>query len=92
MGGGRWVSGATSRTEPFVVTDLHRVILKCTIVTAFNGGNSSSNVLNKVQILQSVNILGITNCEDVIGLLNFLFIVLELADGGELFDKIIKKT
>ena len=74
------------------MTDLHRVILKCTIGTAFNRGNSSSNVLNRVQILQSVNILGITNCEDVIGLLNFLFMVLELADGGELFDKIIKMT
>ena len=30
--------------------------------------------------------------EDVIDTPNFLFIVLELAEGGELFDKIIEKT
>ena len=40
----------------FRVPDLHRVAIKntCkrTIVTTFNGGDSSSNVLNKVQILQ----------------------------------------
>ena len=43
----------------FKVPDLHtvtiKIICKRTIVTTFNGGNSSSNVLNKVMILQSVN-------------------------------------
>ena len=65
---------------------------KCTMVTTFNGGNSSSNVLNKVRILQLVNLPCIISLEDVIDTPNFLFIVLELPEGGELFDKIIKKT
>ena len=68
-----------------MVTDLHRVTIKInckyTIVTAFNSGNSSSNVLNKVRILQSVTDPGIINREDMIGMPNFLFIVLELAEG-----------
>ena len=76
--------------------DLHRVAIqifcKRTTITTFNAGNSSSNVLNKGWILQSVNHPCIINLENVIDMLNFLFIVLELAEGGELFDKIIKKT
>ena len=51
-------------------------------ITTFNGGNSSSNMLNKVQILQSVNRPCITNLEDVIDTPNCLFILLELAEGG----------
>ena len=74
--------------------ELHRVTIKIsckrTIVTTFNGGDSSSNMLNKVRILQSVNHPCITSLEDVIDTPNFLFIVLELAGGGELFDKIIE--
>ena len=61
-------------------------------VSPFNGGHSSSNVLNKVRILQLVNHLCIINLEDVIDMPDFLFIVHELAEGGELFYKIIKKT
>ena len=76
--------------------ELHRfaikITCKCTIVTTFNGSNSSSNVLKKVRILQSVNDPCITSLEDVIDTTNFLFIVLELAEGGELFYKIIEKT
>ena len=49
-------------------------------------------MLNKVRILQSVNHLCIINLEDVINTANFLFIVLKLAEGGELFEKIIEKT
>ena len=75
--------------------DIHRVAIKIigkhTIVTTFNGRDGSSNVLNKVRILQSVNHLCIIYLEEVIERLNFLFIVLELAEGGELFDKIIEK-
>ena len=52
---------------------------------------SSSSGLNKVRILQSVNHLCIINLEVVIDTPNFLFIVLELAEGGELFYKIIKE-
>ena len=76
--------------------DLHRVTIKIickrTIVTSYNGGDSSSNLLNKVRILQSVNHPCIINLEDLIDTPNFLFIVLELAEGWNLFDKIIKKT
>ena len=34
----------------------------------------------------------VINLEDVIDTPDYLFIVLELAEGGELFDKIIEKT
>ena len=43
-------------------------------------------MLNKL-----VNHPCLINLEDVINMLNFLFILLELADYGELFDKIIEK-
>ena len=70
--------------------DFHRVAIKITckrtIVTTFSGGDSSSNVLNKVRILQSVNHPCITSLNDLIDTPNFLFIVLELAEGRELFD------
>ena len=75
----------------FRVPDLHRVAIKVickhTIITTFNGGDSSSNVLNKVRIHPCI-----INLEDVIDRPNFLFIMLELAEGGELFKTIIEKT
>ena len=49
-------------------------------------------VLNEVKILQSVSHPCVINLEDVIDTKDFLFIVLELAEGGELFDKIIERT
>ena len=80
----------------FRVPGLHtvaiKIICKGTIVTTFNGGNSSSIVLNKVWILQLVNHPCIINLEDVIDRPNFLFVLLELTDGKELFKKIIEKT
>ena len=56
-------------------------------VAPFNSDNSFSNVLNKL-----VNHPCIINLEDVINTPNFLFILLELVEGRELFDKIIEKT
>ena len=78
----------------FSVPDLQRVAIKiiCKRVTTLNSSDSSYNVLNKVRILQLVNHLCNTSLEDMIDTPNFLFIVLELAEGGELFDKIIEKT
>ena len=67
-----------------------KITCKHTIITTFNGGDSSFNMLNKVQILQLVNHPCILNLEDLIDTLNFLSIVLEVANGGELFDKIIE--
>ena len=49
-------------------------------------------VLNEVRILQSVSHPCVINLEDVIDTQDYLFIVLELAEGGELFDKIIERT
>ena len=49
-------------------------------------------MLTKVQILQFRNHQCIIDLKDVIETLNFLFIVLELAEGQELFDKIIENT
>ena len=76
------------------VPDFHRVAVKiiCKRLTTLYGGDSFSNLLNKVWILQSVNHPCIIYLEDVIDTANFIFIVLELAEGRELFTKIIKKT
>ena len=49
-------------------------------------------MLDKVRNLQSANHPCIINLEDVIDTPNFLFIMLELAEGGELFNKIFEKT
>ena len=49
-------------------------------------------VLNEVNILQSVSHPYLINLEGVINTTNFLYIVLEFAEGIELFDKIIDKT
>ena len=50
------------------------------------------SVLNEVKILQSVSHPNVINLVDVIDTPDYLYIVLELAEGGELFDKIIEKT
>ena len=78
----------------FSVPDLQRVAIKiiCKRVTTLNSSDSSYNVLNKVRILQTVNHPCIINLEDVIDTPNFLFIMLELAEGGEMFKTIIEKT
>ena len=51
-----------------------------------------SRVLNEVRILQSVSHPCVIDLEDVIDTPDYLYIVLELAEGGELFDKIIERT
>ena len=60
---------------------MHRVAIKInckrTIVTTVNGGDSSSNLLNKVSILHSVNHPCIITLDNVINTLNFFFLVLE---------------
>ena len=48
--------------------------------------------MNEVRLLQAINHPCIINLEDVIDTPDYLYIVLELAEGGELFDKIIEKT
>ena len=53
---------------------------------------SSILILNEVQIPQSVDHPCITNLEDVVDSTDYLYIVLKLAECGEHFDKIIKKT
>ena len=54
--------------------------------------HSYFRILNEVRILQNASHPNIIHLEDVIDSKDFLFIVLELAEGGELFDKIIEKT
>ena len=75
---------------------MHRVAINITfnrsIVTTFKCGDSSSNKLSKVRILQLVNHPCIISLEDVFDRPNCLFTVLELPECGELFDKIIEKT
>ena len=53
---------------------------------------SSLNVMNEVKLLRAIDHPCIIRLKDVIETENELFIILELADGGELFDKIIENT
>ena len=52
----------------------------------------ASNVMNEVRLLQKISHPCVIRLEDVIETAETLYIILELADGGELFDKIIEKT
>ena len=49
-------------------------------------------VLSEVNILHSVSHPYLINLEGVINTTNFLYIVLEFAEGIQLFDKIIDQT
>ena len=62
------------------------------MITTTTLTGTNSNVLNEVKILQSVNNPCIINLEDIIDTLDYLYIVLELAECGELLYKIIEKT
>jgi len=77
----------------FRIPDLHRVAIKviCKRTTS-TVSSSSQAIMNEVEILRNVDHPSIINLEDVIDTPDFLFIVLELAEGGELFEKIIEKT
>ena len=52
----------------------------------------SLSILNEVRLLQSVSHPNIIRLEEVIDSPEMLVLVLELAEGGELFDQMIKKT
>jgi len=87
--------GATGEVRlGFRICDLHRVAIKiiCKRTTSTLTNKQSTQVLNEVKILQSVSHPCVINLEDVIDTQDYLFIVLELAEGGELFDKIIERT
>jgi len=87
--------GATGEVRlGFRIPDLHRVAIKiiCKRTNSTISSKEASQVLNEVKILQSVSHPCVINLEDVIDTQDFLFIVLELAEGGELFDKIIERT
>ncbi len=60
------------------------------MATAAN--NPGHNVMNEVRLLRKIDHPCIIRLEDVVETPDVLYIVLELADGGELFDKIIAKT
>jgi serine/threonine-protein kinase Chk2 len=53
---------------------------------------NQAGVMNEVRILQSIDHPCIIRLEDIMETDDHLYIVLELAEGGELFDKIIEKT
>jgi len=74
--------------------DHHRVAIKAInrkVVLPPTG--AASNVLNEVRLLQAIDHPCVIRLEDVIETGNgMLYIILELAEGGELFDKIIEKS
>ena len=76
----------------FRIPDLHRVAIKVICKKKTSTVSSAQTIMNEVRILRTVKHLCIINLEDVIDTPDFLFIVLELAEGGELFEKIIDKT
>jgi len=76
----------------FRIPDLNRFAIKIINKRTCNTVSSSDAVLNEVKILQSVSHPNVINLVDVIDTSDYLYIVLELAEGGELFDKIIEKT
>lgn len=47
--------------------------------------------MNEVRLLQSINHPCIINLEDVIDTKDNLYIILELAEGGDLFDKMMQR-
>lgn len=80
----------------FRARDLYKVAIKM-IRKKVNGTFSSQaysqeQVNNEVEILRSVKHPCVINLVDVIDTTDYLFIILELAEGGELFDKIIEKS
>ena len=77
----------------FRIPDLYRVAIKVICKRTTNTfSKSNPAIMNEVRILQSVSHPCVINLEDVIDTPDYLFIVLELAEGGELFDKIIERT
>jgi serine/threonine protein kinase len=53
-------------------------------------GGATDVALNEVKILRAVDHPSVIRMEDVVETNTHLFIILELAVGGELFDKIIQ--
>jgi len=87
--------GATGEVRlGFRIPDLHRVAIKiiCKKTNISISSKEATQVLNEVRILQTVSHPCVINLENVIDTPEYLFIVLELAEGGELFDKIIERT
>jgi len=76
----------------FRTKDLHRVAIKIINKKQTKTAHTSSAaIMNEVNILRKVKHPCIINLEDVIDTKDFMYIVLELAEGGELFEKIIQK-
>ena len=71
----------------FRIPDLHRVAIK-SISKKNKYTTSSQTIMNEVRILRKIKHPSIINLEDVIDSPDSLFIVLELAEGGALLEKI----
>jgi len=76
----------------FRMTDLSRVAIKIIKKGLATSMTSSSRLANEVNILKSVDHPCIIALEEVIETKDNLFLVLELADGGDFFDKIKEKS
>ena len=76
----------------FRIPDLKRVAIKIikkrTCSTISTMSNNNEGEMNEIKILKSVSHPNIIKLEEVIDTKDFLYIILELAEGGELFDKI----
>eukprot|EP00096_Caligus_rogercresseyi_P002470 TRINITY_DN14602_c1_g1_i1.p1 TRINITY_DN14602_c1_g1~~TRINITY_DN14602_c1_g1_i1.p1 ORF type:complete len:378 (+),score=115.29 TRINITY_DN14602_c1_g1_i1:136-1269(+) len=77
----------------FRIADDKRVAIKIIHKNHVNFHNrmNTVNIMNEVKILQAINHPCVIRLEDVVESKEALYIILELADGGELFDKILEK-
>jgi len=73
----------------FRIKDLHRCAIKIVKKSCYP---TTISIENEVKVLQKVRHPCIINLEDVIETKEYLYIVLELAEGGEMFTKIVEKT
>ncbi|XP_078337094.1 ovarian-specific serine/threonine-protein kinase Lok-like [Crassostrea virginica] len=66
-----------------------KMISKKFTIGGVNQINLVQQVMNEVKVLKSLKHPCIIKIEDVVDTPDILFIVLELVDGGELFDKVV---
>lgn len=76
----------------FRVSDMSRVAIKIIGKGMTSASSTSDSLMNEVKILKSVNHPCVIKLEDVIETEDNLFLVLELAEGGDCFDKIKEKS
>ena len=74
----------------FISTFLPFIWFRFEVAFLFHNSHLFFSVLNEVRLLESVSHPNIIRLEEVMDSPEFLVLVLELAEGGELWDQMIK--